>query len=213
MPTNDDILGFILAGGIGYLLGQKSSEEWKPFMDKFRERFELLTHTKTPLPWTFIQTRQNIRSIYRQGIYSYLFGLPDACLPTLLRVLELSLVSKYEAVETKKSSKDMELSNLINWAELYLKEHAEVAHAFTPLRNFVHIDKLIQEPDCIEAITHISKVLSTLTPNQNIGMNVVCHYCHYPATASVPSGQDYLGNKILLQCNNCKKNFHWMIMP
>jgi hypothetical protein len=213
MPKNEDILGLILAGGIGYLLGQKSSEEWKPFMDQFRERFEQLTHTKTPLPWAFLKSRPNIQAIYRQSIYCYLFGLPDASLPTLLRVLELSLVSKYETAERKRPPTDMGLARLIDWAETYLKENIKVAHAFRLLRNFVHTDKLIQEQDCLEAIMHISTILEILSPSENITMNVVCHYCHQTGIASVLPGQGYLGNKMNLQCDNCKKSYHWMIMP
>lgn len=213
MPKNEDILGLILSGGIGYLLGQKSSDEWKAFTDQFRERFEQLTYTKTPLPWGFLSTRPNIQAIYRQGIYCYLFGLPDASLATLLRVLELSLNSKYETVEGKKPPSEMGLVKLINWAESYLKEDVRLADALRLLRNFVHTDKLFQEQDCLEAIRHISMILEILSPSQNIVLNTVCHYCHQPGIASVPSGQGYLGNKMFLQCNGCKKNYHWMFMP
>jgi hypothetical protein len=121
MPENEDSLGLILAGGIGYLLGQKSSEEWKPFMDQFRERFQQLTYTKTPLPWDFLKSRPNIQAIYRQSIYCYLFGLPDASLPSLIRVLELSLISRYETGEGKKKPNEIGLAKLIDWVELYLK--------------------------------------------------------------------------------------------
>jgi len=212
MPRNEDILGYILSGGIGYLLGQESSNEWKPFMDRFRERFELLTTTKTPLPWAFLKSRPSIQAIYRQCAYCYLFGLPDACLPTLLRALELSLISRYETTEGKKPPLEMGLAKVIDWAESYLKEN-DVAHSFEILRNFIHTEKLIPEQDCLEGIRHVSLILETLCNSQDIVMNVVCHYCHYTGTASVLSGEGYLGNKMTMQCDHCKKTYHWMIMP
>lgn len=213
MSKNEDLLGLILSGGIGYLLGQKSSEEWKPFMNQFRERFQQLSYTKTPLPWDFLMSRPNIQAIYRQSIYCYLFGLPDASFSTLIRVLELSLISKYETVEGKKPPNEMGLAKLIDWAELCLKEDAKLVHSFRLLRNFVHTDKLIPEQDCLEGIRHVSMVLETLCPSRNIVMNTVCHLCHHAGIASVPSGEGYLGNKMYLHCDNCKQDYHWMIMP
>ncbi len=213
MPKNEDVLGLILSGGIGYLLGQKSSDEWKAFTDQFRERFEQLAYTKTPLPWGFLSTRPIIQANYRQSIYCYLFGLPDAGMTTLLRVLQLSLISKYESAEGKKPPSEMVIAKIIDWAESYFKEDGKLADAFRLLRNFVHTDKLFQDQDCLGAIRHISMILEILSPSQNIVLNTVCHYCHQPGIASVSGGQGYLGNKIFLQCNNCKKDYHWMFMP
>ncbi len=213
MPKNEDILGFILAGGIGYLLGKKSSDEWKAFTDQFRERFEQLTNMKTQLPWGFLKSRPNIQAIYRQGIYCYLFGLPDASLATLLRVLELSLIPKYETVEGKKPPIEMGIAELIDWAESSFKKDVTLADAFEVLRNFAHADQLFQDHDCLEAIRHISMILEILSPSQDIVLNTVCHHCHQPGIANVASGQGYLGNKMFLQCNGCKKDYHWMFMP
>lgn len=213
MPKNEDLLGLLLSGGLGFILGQKSSEEWKPFMDQFRERYQQLTFTKTPLPWDFLKSRPNIQTIYRQGIYCYLFGLPDASLPTLTRALELSLISKYDAGEGKKPPNEMGLAKLIDWAELYLKKDVKVADSFRLLRNFVHTDKLVPEQDCLGAIKHVSMVLETLCPSANIVINTVCHFCHHAGIVSVLNGKGYLGNKLYLRCDNCKKDYHWMVMP
>ena len=213
MPKNDDILGLILSGGIGYLLGQESSNEWKPFMDQFRDRFQHLTKTQTPLPWAFLKTSQNIQAIYRQSVYCYLFGLPDACLPTLLRVLDLSLLSMYETAERKKPLMEIGPVKLMDWAEVHLKKDVKVAQSFSMLKNFLRTDNLIQEQDCLEAIRHVSLIMETFCISQNIVINVVCHYCRQAGEASVLNGQGYLGNKMALQCSNCNQTYHWMVMP
>jgi hypothetical protein len=213
MRRNEDILGFLLSGGIGYLLGQESFNEWKFIVDAFKQRFEQLSSVKSPFPWSSLKSNPNVHSIYRQSLYSYLFGLPDACLPTLSRVLELSLKSKYEAVEGKKPSNEMDLARLTDWAESYVKNDSTVADSFRLMRNLVHTDTFIQEQDCLEGIRHLSTILEKLQPSQNITLNVVCHYCKTTAMATVPEGQNYLGNKITRQCEHCKKTYHWMIMP
>jgi hypothetical protein len=132
---------------------------------------------------------------------------------TLLGALELSLISKYETAEGKKSPSDMAFVKLIDWAESYLRGDVRLAEAFRLLRDFAHTNKLLQDQDCLEAIRHISMILEILSPSQNIVLNTVCHYCHQPGIGSVPGGQGYLGNKIFLQCNNCKMDYHWMFMP
>jgi hypothetical protein len=158
-------------------------------------------------------SRSNIQTIYRQGIYCYLFGLPDACLATLLGAFERSLKYSYESTEGKKPENEMDLAKLIDWAELYMKKDADILHSIRLMRAVVHTDTLIKEQDCIEAIRHVSTILERLQPSQNITINVVCHYCHTTGIAPVLEGQNYLGNKITLQCNHCGQSYHWMIMP
>jgi hypothetical protein len=213
MRRNEDILGLILAGGIGYVLGQESISEWKPIADSFKRRFQQLAFTRTPFPWASLRIIPNIQTIYRQSVYCYLFGLPDACLPTLLRVLEQSLISKCETVEGKKPADGFGLANLVDWAASFMKKDVNVAHSFRLMRNLVHTDTLIPEQDCIEAIRHVSTILEKLYPSQNIVISVVCHYCHTTGITGLLEGQNYLGNKITLQCNHCKKSYHWMVMP
>ena len=42
--------------------------------------------------------------VYREAILAYLYGLPNASLPLVLKCLEVGLKIKYEEIEGKKPS-------------------------------------------------------------------------------------------------------------
>src|SRR5437867_8368391 len=107
MPNDDEAIGLLLAGGIGYLVGDSKYKGWKYIIEQYNRRLQQITFAQIPLPWAFLMKNPNMRLIYRQSTLSYLFGLPDSCFPTLLRVLEQALKSKYEEVEGKKPSREM----------------------------------------------------------------------------------------------------------
>ncbi len=166
-----------------------------------------------PVPFSSLGREPNIRNIYRQAVYCYLFGLFDSCLLTLSSVLELFLRSRYESVEGKKSSVDVGLIKLIDWAVSHSKIDLDVAHKLRISEKFVRPSAISMERDCLEAIGQVSSILERLMPSQNLVFNSVCHYCLTTRTLSVLEGQNYLGNKIILECEHCKKNYHWMVMP
>ena len=212
LPRNEDVLGFILAGGIGYVLGKESSTEWKPIMDQFRDRFKQIDRSKIPLPWASLRHSPTIQSIFRQSIYCYLFGLPDACISALCEVLELALARKFEDFEGKKTPVDHELSKLLDWAQISLKEDTE-AHSINFIRSIIRSHKLVQDQECLEAIKQVAMILEKLYPSQDIIINVACHYCKQAASTQISLDEGYLANKITLKCDKCGQIYHWMIVP
>jgi hypothetical protein len=202
---------------VGFLLDQESLDEWKHISKAFKQRIEQLASTKTPLPWTFLESEPSIKTLYRQSIFCYLFGLFDSCFFTLLRLIEASLQLKYGMNKGKQSSSSegMRLEDLFDLASLSLKNNNIIlTKEFRQLTHYARTElNPFGEQDCLEAIGTVSRVLESLQPSQHMKVNVVCHYCHTPGTASVVEEQKYIGNKISLDCQHCKRVFHWMIMP
>jgi len=215
MTNDDEAIGLLLAGGIGYLLGDSQYKGWKPVIDQYNRRLQQITFAQVPLPWGFFTKSANMRVIYRQSVLSYLFGLPDACLPTLIRVLELALKSNYAEVEGKKPSREMCLANLIDWGESLLKDKLAVAHSFRLLRNLVHTDNLAQEQDSVEAIRHVSIIVENLYPGvfAMVNLNTRCPNCGFISLKLVSSNSGPLGTTMPIDCPGCKNQYNWTLMP
>lgn len=211
--TKDDYLAeLLIAGGLGYLLAKGQNSEWQPVIDNYKKRLEHLQYFKIPPPWGYLDTNQNMRAIYRESILCYLFGLSNSCIPSLMRVLEQALITKYERVENKKPSDDMSLKNLIDWAEKILKNKAQVAHSFRMLRNYVHTDTLVQEQDAIEGIRHISIVVHNLFPSEFSALNTTCPFCRRMQTNTIHPDIGFLGNTLNIKCS-CGSNYNWILLP
>jgi len=210
---NNSLGDMLILGGIGYLLGQGQFADWKPLIENYKKRLEHLKYFKIPLPMGYLQTNENIRTIYRESILCYLFGLSNSAIPSLMRVLEQALMKKYEDVEGKKPSDDVNLKNLIDWADNIIEDKTQVAHSFRMLRNYVHTDTLVQEQDVIEAVRHISIVTNDLFPTNYYELITTCKTCGRQQTLSLQPSSDFLGNAVGTRCGGCYINYNWISIP
>lgn len=158
MPkTTEDngLADLIILGGLGYLLGKGKYADWEPIIQKYKNRLEHIQYFKIPPPMGFLDTNTNIKTIYRECLLCYLFGLSNSVIPSLLRVFEQALIKKYKLVEGKIPSDNVSLKNLIDWTEKIIEKESEIAHSFRLLRNYIHTDILVEEQDAIEAIRQL----------------------------------------------------------
>ena len=215
MANNDDTLWtLLLGGGLAYLLYQGKNKDWNALKDRFQKRLERLKHDVIRPPLDYTSNNQNMGTVYRESIFCYLFGLPNSCLPSLVRVLEQSLKTKYEIIEGKKPSSKMTLNDLIDWAEKFLKNKTTTAHSFRMLRNYVHTDILIDERDCPEAIRHITSIINSLYGETVRALHTTCTFCGHggPTTFSNPQTL-FIGNTLPVRCGSCQQTYNWIIMP
>jgi len=147
-------LALLIMGGIGgisgYLIGKEKYTVWDEFIKKFNERLNHLAYFKVIIPAKFLNLTE-MWQIYREGINTYLFGLPNASVPMMFKCLEIGLKSKYSKVEGKQDNL-MRVYDLIEWSESYLKNKKDIAHGFRILRNTLHKKVMIREQDVLECI-------------------------------------------------------------
>jgi hypothetical protein len=211
MIKDDSLVEFLIAGGLGYLLAKGQDSEWQPVIDNYKKRLEHIQYFKIPPPWGYLDKNQNMKVIYRESILCYLFGLSNSCIPSLMRVLEQSLIEKYKRVENKKPSDEMSLKSLIDWAEKILKDKTQVAHSFRILRNYIHTDTLVQEQDAIEGIRHISIIVHNLFPSDCRALNTKCPGCGRMQVNTIPPNIGFLGNTLSIRCS-CGRNYKWILL-
>ncbi|MCH7559903.1 MAG: hypothetical protein IIC67_00800 [Thaumarchaeota archaeon] len=202
----------IILGGLGYLLGQGKHADWEPIIQNYKKRLEHLQYLKIPPPMGFLDTNTNIKTIYRESLLGYLFGLSNSVIPSLLRVLEQALIKKYKIVEGKSPSNDPSLKNLIDWAEKIIEKESQIAHSFRLLRNYIHTDILVDEQDAIEAIRHISKVIEKLFPTTIYGITGACNVCIKIQTQTIIPQFSFLGNTIRMVCG-CGNAYTRILIP
>jgi len=215
MPSkqNDNSLGdILLIGGLGYILGQGKFADWEPIIQKYRNRLEQIRYFKISPPMGYLETSGNIRTIYRESLLCYLFGLSNSSIPSLLRVLEQSLIKKYENVEEKSPSQNTSLKTLIDWAEKTIEKESQIAHSFRQLRNYIHTDVLVEEQDAIEAIRHVSKVIEKLFPTKIYGLTGRCKVCGRVQTQTINPKVSFLGDVIKMNCG-CGNTYNLILMP
>ena len=214
MPSDDDSFwSLLLGGGLAYLLLKGQDRDWNTFKERYRKRLERLRHDAIRPPLDFLSNNPNMSTVYRESIFCYLFGLPNSCIPTLVRVLEQALSSKYESEEGTKPPSKMTLEELIDWSVKFLEERTEIAHSFRMLRNYIHTDRLVKEQDCPEALRHISSIIVTLFGESIGGINTTCTFCNYSAFTTVDAPNLYLGNDVSITCGSCRQTYHWILIP
>jgi hypothetical protein len=218
MDGNDG-LGGLIAGGlggglIGYLLGITKYKNWEQLVNDFNNRLGHLSYAKITIPYSYFKNVTNSKEVYNEGVYAYLYGLPNASLPLLLKCLELGLEDKYKEIEKKEPPKDWSLYNIIEWSEKILKERKDLVHGFRILRNLIHTKELIREQDALESIRHISIILNSLfPPPDTIHLDVFCGYCNTTHPYQIKTEIYYIGNNVLFSCNKSMQNMNIIIMP
>lgn len=213
MSDSDDALVLGLGGLLGYGVATLKYSEWEPLIKNFRDRLYHLSYLKVIIPYKFFEINENCRTLYRESLYAYLYGLPNASLPLILRCLETGLRNKYKEVE-KKNPEKLNLNNLIGWAENYLRDKKEIAHGFRILRNLIHSEKLILEQDVLEALRHISIILNLLYElPKDAKFKVFCKNCNIEHQYVIQTHQYYIGNSMLFGCDKSKQSINVTFMP
>ena len=165
-----------------------------------------LAYNKAIRPISFFAIIPSAEIIYREAILAYLFGLPDASIPTSLRCLEVGLTYKY-TIETGQAPPERgKLFHLIEWAEQYLGNRKEIAHGFRLLRNLIHEPSIMAEQDALEAIRHVTNILNLLYPLTSYAkLTYSCQVCRTQSQQDWSIQQCYLGNVLNTYCAQCKQ--------
>ena len=201
----DALVGAFIAGFIGYQAGSRKFAHWEPIIKDYDTRMKHLAYFKILRPVTFLDSFVTAPTIYTEAILAFLFGLPNASIPTTLRCLEIGLDNKY--IEDTGQLPPDRLYDLIEWAEKYLGNRKEIAHGFRILRNLVHSTTAVSEQNALEAIEHVTIILNLLYPNPifriSIGTDYTCQNCGVGLRVNVPVFQNYLGNIYTANCYQC----------
>jgi len=201
----DALVGSFISGYLGYVAGSRKFAGWEPIIKSYEARMSYLAYVKAIGPLSFLATIPTAEIIYREAILAYLFGLPDASIPTTIRCLEMGLAKKHTDVTGQPPPE--RLYDLINWAERYLGNRAQMAHGFRILRNLVHGQSILSEQDAIEAIRHVTIILNLLYPllAMPVTTNYTCQKCKNPLTINVSMQDNYLGNIFKPNCPYCSQ--------
>ncbi len=202
----DALVGTFIAGFLGYTAGSRKFASWEPIIKNYNTRMSHLAYNKAIRPVSFLATITEAEIIYREAVLAYLFGLPDASIPTILRCLEIGLNYKY-IIETGQSPPERgKLFRLIEWAEQYLGNRKDIAHGFRLLRNLIHEPSIMIEQDALEAIRHITNILNLLYPLiQYATLFYSCQFCRTHSQQDWPIQECYLGNVLNTYCASCKQ--------
>lgn len=213
MGGSKDIVTLSIGGLLGYGIAISKYTEWEPLIKNFKDRLNHLSYLKIIIPYKFFQINKNCRQLYIESLNAYLYGLPNASLPLILRCLEIGLKNKYSEIG-KKETKKINLNGLIDWAKEHLKDKKEIAHGFRILRNLVHTEELVLEQDVLEAIRHISNILNLLYKlPEYTELEVFCKNCNAKHNYKIETIQYYIGNKMLFGCDKFKQNINIILMP
>lgn len=191
------------SGIVGYFVGRAKYGEWENFIEMYNKRLGALAYFKVVIPVASLNL-VNTWQVYREGINAYLFGLPNASIPTVFRCFEIGLRFKYGQITSKKGDL-MGAYDLTEWAESYLGDKKEIAHGFRILRNILHKEKMMKEQDALECIRHLSEILNLLYPFSSVNFKGKCAFCGNPYAVKIMKANYYLGNIQSIRCNNCQQ--------
>jgi len=211
---NDDAVLALIAGAVGFLAGKSKTANFEPIINQFNRRLEALRYFQILPPYGFLENKENPRILFREGIYCYLFGLPNSSLPTLVRILEIALNEKYENVEGKKPTPDVSLNGLLDWAEKKLNLDTMTAHSYRKIRNLIHTNKLVVEQDCLEALRHLSNILNEIFPIiPEYVLHSQCPNCKCSVQSRHPTKDLFFGTMLTInKCPSCYLNYQWTVV-
>jgi hypothetical protein len=202
----DALVGSFIAGYLGYQAGSRKFAGWEPIIKNYDARMSHLAYNRVFRPVSFLAVITGAEAIYREATLAYLFGLPDASIPTSLRCLEIGLAHKYTSVTGTPPPKQGKLNHLIEWAEQYLGNRKEIAHGFRLLRNLIHEPSVMVEQDALEALRHITIILNLLYPLEGYAkLFYLCQICGAQSQQDWPIQECYLGNVLNTYCATCKQ--------
>lgn len=200
----DALVGHFISGYLGYTAGSRKFSGWEPIIKNYNTRMSHLAYVKCIRPVSFFAIIPEAEIIYREAMLAYLFGLPDASIPTTLRCFEVGIRHKY-TVETGQPPPE-KLYDLIEWAKKDLGSKRETAHGFRLLRNLIHGQSIMSEQDALEALRHITSILNLLYPLEvNTKLVYSCQICRTQSRQNWPTQECYLGNVLNTYCASCKR--------
>jgi hypothetical protein len=203
----DALVGNFIAGYLGYVAGSRKFSGWESIIKNYETRMTHLAYFKIFRPESFFISIPTSLVIYRQAVLAYLFGLPDASIPTSLRCLEIGLTFKYVENTGQPPPQRNKLFTLIDWAESYLGRRKEIAHGFRILRNLIHEPPILSEQDALDALFHITRIINlvyTLPEYARCGYH--CERCNTNSEMNVPIQECFLGNVIYTTyCATCSQ--------
>lgn len=201
----DVLVATFISGYLGYVAGARKFAGWEPIIKNYETRMSHLAYFKVLRPVTFLNSLPTATIIYTEAILAFLFGLPNASVPTTLRCLEIGLKFKYTEM-TGQMPPDR-LYDLIEWAEKFLGNKKEIAHGFRILRNLVHSTTVMTEQDALEAISYVTMLLNLLYPlyTMAITTNYTCRSCGTGLQVDIPALENYLGHILTYNCVHCRQ--------
>ncbi|EQD30773.1 membrane protein, partial [mine drainage metagenome] len=88
-----------IVNGYNYLYSAESYPN-----PNYKGTLNAITKDKAIIPYSFFSRNNNFRIIYNDGLYSYLYGFPNAALPTVVRCLEVGIKEKYKLLKEQINS-------------------------------------------------------------------------------------------------------------
>lgn len=208
---NENLLLGLGAATVAYMAGASKYAGWDDFIGKFQSRSSLIKNFNVIPPYGLFHVAKNTYTIYREGVYSYLMGLPNCCTPSIIRILEIALREKYKNSENKET--DMKLVNLIEWFEMHLKDKVHVVHTFRLLRNTIlHTDNLVTETNALDTIRYVTEVVNVLYPFTSATLSTTCNSCKSQGTTSIYISNYFIGNVIKMECGRCQNKYDMSIL-
>jgi hypothetical protein len=204
----DALVATFIAGYIGYQAGSRRFANWEPIIKNYEARMNHLAYYRVLRPVTFLNMIESARIIYIEAILAYLFGLPNASIPTSIRCLEVGLAYKYSEQTGQQPPRRDRLSRLIDWAEQYIGgNNVELAHNFRMLRNLIHGQTVLTEQRALEAISYTTSILNALflLPILPVKTNYNCQNCGVALQIDIPVSDNFLGNTINVNCCRCNQ--------
>jgi hypothetical protein len=161
-------------------------------------RLNMLVGSKIVPPTQLIFYDENLRKIYVESVRAYLYGMPNASIPMILRFFQISMRNRFRQVNNDFQA-NPKIEDLINWVEKTLNQKT-TAHGFQILRNFVHTEDIVEDQDALEAIRHISLIVNKVIPYQVTLINQFCNPCLTEHSYSFKKDEYYIGNNLVVAC-------------
>lgn len=201
MSGENDVLAALLGGVFGHAIAKGAYAEWDGFIKAVGDRIAHLTFLKIVVPNAAFDAVPGSQKPYEEGIRAFVYGLPNASIPVLMKALELCLRNAYET-KTGTKSKGKKLVDLIEWAE-DLVDDLDVLHGYRLIRNRLHKEEYIKEEDVPAAIQHITRAINSLYPYVPASRQFHCNKCGKNLDVQVPSESNYIGNTVNVNCPTC----------
>lgn len=174
-----------------------------------KEHEDILKFSEIVVPFGALRNDNVLRKFYREGLFCFLLGQPNASMMIMVSCLERVLKMKYAEIEGKNPK--LRLINLLDW----LKEKQgdlgisdiDIPHGFRMLRNYVaHELKVTSESDAIEGIKYVSRLMNELYDYEEISKDYECGNCEEVTNFTIPKEDLVLGEEMFLYCESCDED-------
>lgn len=190
------ILHCLAIESLGYNLGLFSDAHFlRPISNKeLKARADSLKTFKIRIPYYAFIKENAIFNLYREAVYSCVYGLSNASVPMSFKCLEISLKIKYKELTGKEfKGKVNELIDFLGdkfsklGATSVDEGYNKIAGLFNAsgdanslrlLRNMLHENYLYSDKEAIEMLSYASDIICKIFPtNSVIPCSVKCNFC------------------------------------